>query len=288
MRFFNSTVVKKTLLLLAILLLTVAVCLGLLWVFYSLFLTLESSPNAESTITKSTTILFFLKLTGVLAFMLIGITMITGALRSLLISFYKSASFWEIHTKWTSSLGIGMATSHLILFLFYQNRLNIALKIGTFLPTTTALKANSNLIFIALLALITVTTNTIITHVPGITGKKWWRPLHILNYLAIVFILLHAFYLGSDSKSGYFRFLYISFLFFVVLGMVYRIVKVFTKRLRKAPQIVVNPPGKNSPIQQNLTKQITQVQASSTQLPDLAPKLEDRSMYPGGGIEPKK
>lgn len=272
MKFFNVEILKKALLLLAIFFLTVAICLGLLWIFYTLFLTLENSPNSENTITTSTSILFFLRLTGVLAFLLIGITMITGALRSLLISFYKSASFWEVHTKWTSSLGIGMAISHLILFLFYQNRLHISFKIGTFLPTTIELKANSNLIFIALVALITVTINTIITHIPGMTGKKWWRPLHILNYLAICFILLHAFYLGSDSGSGFLRFLYVSFLFFVILGMFYRIFKVITKRLYKAPKAKESPENMDLSVQHNQAKKIVKLEQPLTKLPDLTPK----------------
>lgn len=159
--------------------------------------------------------------------------MVTGALRSFLIAWYKNASFWEVHTKWTSSLGIGFALSHLAIYLLYQHRLGIAFKVESLLPSATSFTATNNLLFIGLLALITIATNTLIAHMLGMTGRKWWRPLHILNYLALVLIVLHAFYNGGDSQKPLFRALYFTFLGFAILGVFYRLFKVYLLKTKK-------------------------------------------------------
>lgn len=203
----------------------------LVYLIYSFLLTVSGSTKSQDVLTKVTIYLFFLRFTGILAFVLIGTTMVLGALRSFLIAFYKNASFWEIHTKWTSSVGIGMVVSHLVIYFLYQNRLGISFKLASLLPTTVSWTATSNLIFIGIISLITLSLNTIIAHIPGVTGKKWWRPLHILNYFVLFLIIFHAFYGGSDSDKPLFRTLYFSFLTLAVLGMVYRIYKVYRKRL---------------------------------------------------------
>ncbi len=210
----------------------------LVYLIYSFLLTVSGSPKAVSALTKVTIYLFFLRLTGILAFVLIGITMLLGALRSFLIAFYKTASFWEIHTKWTSSVGIGMVVSHLVIYFLYQNRLGISFKLASLLPTTVSWTATSNLIFIGIISLITLFFNAIIAHIPGVTGKKWWRPLHILNYFVLFLIIFHAFYGGGDSTKPLFRTLYFSFLVLAVLGMVYRLYKVYRKRTSLKPKLV--------------------------------------------------
>lgn len=226
----------------------------LISMFYSFFLLMSGSAKSTDILTKVTIYLFFLRLTGILAFVLIGLTMITGALRSFLIAWYKNASFWEVHTKWTSSVGVGLAISHFVIYLLYQNRLGIALKIENFLPTTTSWTGGNNLVFAGLTALITVSFNTFITHIPGVQGKKWWRFLHIFNYLALFLILFHALFGGNDSQKPLFKTLYFSFLVMAVLGMVYRFVKDYQKKARLKKIAATNSNLKSSEIKADLEK----------------------------------
>ncbi len=223
------------------------VIFALISLFYAFFLLISGSTKATEILTKATIYLFFLRLTGILAFVLIGITMVLGALRGFLIVLYKNASFWEVHTKWTSSVGVGMAISHFVIYLLYQNRLGINFKIASLLPTNIAWTATSNILFAGLIALITIAFNTLITHVPGVTGKKWWRPLHIINYLALFLIVYHAFFGGGDSTKPLFRTLYFSFLALAIFGIVYRLFKVYRKRvgLKSKPEEKLDPSAKS-------------------------------------------
>ncbi len=253
----------------------------LVYLTYSFFLTVSGSPKSQDVLTKVTIYLFFLRLTGILAFVLIGITMVLGALRSFLIAWYKNASFWEIHTKWTSSVGIGMIVSHLVIYFLYQNRLGISFKLASLLPTTVSWTATSNLIFIGIISLITLTLNTIIAHIPGVTGKKWWRPVHILNYLVLFLIIFHAFYGGSDSSKPLFRTLYFSFLALAVFGMFYRMYKVYRKRTSLKPKMTekLDPNSKSYDIKVNFPNKPT---------PDTISKIvEDISKDTGAKISVK-
>lgn len=231
----------------------------LIYLIYSFFLTISGSAKASDSLTKVTIYLFFLRLTGIMAFVLIGITMVLGALRSFLIVLYKNASFWQVHTKWTSSVGVGMVLSHLVIYFLYQNRLGIPFKIESLLPTTISWTATSNLIFIGIVSLITLAFNTIVAHIPGVTGKKWWRPLHIVNYFVLFLIIFHAFFGGSDSTKPLFRTLYFSFLILAIFGMVYRMFKVYRQRSGRKPKQEVK-----------IDKDLTNSQQVEQNLPDLS------------------
>lgn len=239
---------KKIILFLVVLSLLTLVLLSLIPIFNSLFLV----SSGSLIFTKVTVYLFFLKLTGTLALILIGITMITGALRSLLIAFYNSPYFWKLHTKWTSSMGIGFGVAHLIIFILYEQRLGI-FQIPHLLPSKEDLLSRNNLIFYALTALVVVTINTIIAHIPGIVAKKWWRPVHIINYIALILVLTHAFFIGSDSSKITFRILYLFLGVATTLGVLFRISMVFIRKHPTTPtpikNVVIPPeaPSQNQP-----------------------------------------
>ncbi len=260
--------IKKLALITIIFLLLGFIVWSLFNLYTAVLLALSNSPQADTGLTKVTVYLFFMRLTGVMALVFIGITMVTGALRPILISFYKSASFWELHTKWTSSVGIGMALSHLAIFLLYQNRLGLGLNLKIFVPVFGKLTLENNLIFFGLLALILLTFNTLLTHVPGVTGKKWWRPLHILNYLALLLILWHAYFKGTDSPRPAFRFLYYSFLALTTIGAVYRMFRVVLKKRDSKPKVTS---GRAVTTDQQVVKnEIADSGQKKEELPDLA------------------
>lgn len=72
--------------------------------------------------------------------------------------------------------------------------------------------------------------------------KKHWRKFHYLNYVAFAFVIVHSYFLGSDSRIAPFVFLYPLFVSALVVAVVYRrVYRVFmAKKIKKEKQ-----PSKN-------------------------------------------
>jgi predicted ferric reductase len=236
---------KKILFILSIAAFSIVSTLAVASIFYAFSLLVGESENATGTLTKASVYLFFLKLTGTLALVFIGIATIIGASRNWIFSFYKNTDFWKIHTRWASSFGIAFAISHLTIYLLYNSRLKIPFSLKLFAPNFAKFTSTSNLIFISTTALIIFIVNMLIAHYPGITGKKWWKPLHIFNYLGFFLVMLHAFYIGSDSSSLIFIIFYIVLLILALGGTFHRLFN-FTKKFKKTN---TPPPESNNATQ---------------------------------------
>jgi predicted ferric reductase len=53
--------------------------------------------------------------------------------------------------------------------------------------------------------------------------KRLWRKLHFLSYLAVFLVFLHAIYVGTDLKFGFFRDFWILAGFLLFLAVIYRL-----------------------------------------------------------------
>lgn len=177
-----------------------------------------------------------LRLSGVLAFIFISAALVIGALRPVLVRIYRSAAFWKLHTLWVSSLGVGMALAHVGLYFLYESRLNRPIALGNFLPDLAQIStvatlgdirsATSTLIFIGVVAYVMFTGNAFLTHIPGVTGKRWWRPLHLSNFAALGLIIVHSYFIGTDTFTNPFMLvLYAVVTALAVLGILYRFIR---------------------------------------------------------------
>src|SRR4029078_7143650 len=119
--------IKKLLFYLTIIIVSAISTFVLYSTFYSFYVMTQSAESDPNVFTPAAMYLFFLRLTGTLAFIFIGIATALGALRNFIFSFYRSTTFWKIHTQWASTLGVAFAASHLTIFLLYQSRLKIPL-----------------------------------------------------------------------------------------------------------------------------------------------------------------
>jgi len=230
---------KKIFFYISLILLSILITLVLYSLFYSFYLVIEGSEKATETLTKASVYLFFLRLTGTLALVFIGITASLGALRNVIFSFYKSTNFWKIHTQWASSIGIGMASAHLTIYLLYEWRLKVPLTLKLFYPNFAYFNSTSNLIFLSTTALTLFTINFIISNIPTLKAKSWWKPLHILNYFGFFLVLYHAFFLGSNSSEVLFQVLYAVFLILASSGAIIRFYTFAGKMKNKTPQTPV-------------------------------------------------
>jgi hypothetical protein len=231
---------KKIVFYTSLILLSVLITLVLYSLFYSFYLVIQGSEKATEILTKASVYLFFLRLTGTLAFIFIGIAAALGALRNIIFSFYKSTTFWKIHTQWASSIGIGMATAHLTIYLLYEWRLKVPLTLKLFYPNFIHFNSTSNLVFISTTALTLFTINFIVSNIPVLKAKSWWKPLHILNYFGFFLVLYHAFYLGSNSSEILFQILYAAFLLLALSGAIHRFFK-FTQKMKEKPNAPIQP-----------------------------------------------
>ncbi|MDO8657474.1 MAG: hypothetical protein Q7K55_01940 [Candidatus Levybacteria bacterium] len=55
--------------------------------------------------------------------------------------------------------------------------------------------------------------------------SKYWRRLHRLNYIVFVLIIIHSYFIGSDSKTVPFIFLYPAFIGGLILALFYKFKK---------------------------------------------------------------
>jgi len=220
----------------SLVLLSILITLVLYSLFHSFYLVTQGSEKATEILTKASAYLFFLRLTGTLSLVFIGIAASLGALRNVIFSFYKNTAFWKIHTQWASSIGIGMATSHLTIFLLYEWRLKVPLTLKLFYPNFAHFNSTSNLVFLSTTALTIFTINFIISNIPALKAKSWWKPLHILNYFGFFLVLYHALFIGSNSSEILFQILYAVFLLLALSGAIHRFYMFVGKMKNKAPQ----------------------------------------------------
>lgn len=68
------------------------------------------------------------------------------------------------------------------------------------------------------------------------TKKRTWKNLHIINYLVVLFVFLHALSVGSDLRYGLFRSAWIFVGLLLTLLIVSRLLRVGTLRMRKTPE----------------------------------------------------
>ncbi len=66
--------------------------------------------------------------------------------------------------------------------------------------------------------------------------KRTWRLLHYVSYVVMLFVFVHALYVGSDLKYGTFRLAWVMLAGVVVIGIVMRLWRAGTLGLRKTPK----------------------------------------------------
>ncbi len=163
---------------------------------------------------------------GILFVLIIsGIGQVTG----FIYRYIEPIKAWVIHKTLAISLLVAIAIhggflliNHYIKFNLveilvpfastYYNETSFAgINIGA-LGVTFGIFATYIIVFVVLTSLKIIDTN-----------KKLWRKFHFLSYLAVFFIFLHALYVGTDLKFGFFRDFWLLAGFMLILAGAYRL-----------------------------------------------------------------
>lgn len=60
------------------------------------------------------------------------------------------------------------------------------------------------------------------------TKKQRWHNIHYISYILVFFVFVHALYIGSDLKYGFFRAVWILLLLVIVIGILSRLWRIKT------------------------------------------------------------
>lgn len=235
--------------------------LTILSLFYSTYLTFIVSKDSKEALSPVSMYIFFLRITGTLAFICIGIATTLGALRNVIFSFYKNTHFWKIHTNWSSTLGVGFSVSHFVIYLVYQYKLEVPFSIRSFMPNFIRLRSTNNLLFFALVAMVIFIINLIISNIPDIKEKKVWKAFHIFNFLGFFLVLYHALNIGGNRNDILFQILYVLFFLLAFSGLLHRSFKFASKNKKPQPvqkQLITDTHlAEVEPLKTNLTSDNT-------------------------------
>lgn len=167
---------------------------------------------------------FFQRITGLVAFSLIFIQIILGALMSRLTEKLGGWVF-KLHLIQGPFIYL-LILSHPLLFVVINFKIR-----GVFDPfyvfSDLCVLCRSNLEFYYSLGRLSFWLITIAVIAAKLRTKPWWqdnwRKFHILNYLAFYLISVHAWQVGSDTKLVPFVWVYWLALVTVTLSVIYKL-----------------------------------------------------------------
>lgn len=167
--------------------------------------------------------------------MLSGIGQVTG----LTYRFFEPLKAWIIHKALAIMLCVAIAIH--VLFLLFDHFVSFNL-LQVLVPF--ASHYNNGTKFFGLpLGALAVTLGIVAMYGVAIivasslgwidSKKTTWRWLHYLSYLVMLFVFLHALYVGSDLKYGSFRSIWIVLIVLVLLAVISRLLRAGTLRRRE-------------------------------------------------------
>lgn len=166
---------------------------------------------------------------SLLILMLSGIGQITGSTYKLLDPIVAWASHRAIGIVFGASVLI-----HVFSLLFDKfiniNLFDILIPWFSDFRATTLFGINVGSIYLAfgiiafyLSILIVVTSLTLISKKP-----YFWKIIHLLSYLVMLLVFLHALFIGTDLASGWLRYIWIAGGILVLIGAIIRLKRAFT------------------------------------------------------------
>lgn len=162
---------------------------------------------------------FFLRLTGLYAFVLIFIQIMLGAF----MNYWRTVfgpKILNFHIR-EGILAYGLILAHPALFLLNAVLAGVPNALGLLIPRFT--NAYETYLSFGKIGFILLTIAIFAARFRNVGFlQKHWRKFHILNYIAFWLIFVHSFNLGSDTHTPPFSWLYSIMAILVVVSIFYR------------------------------------------------------------------
>jgi methionine sulfoxide reductase heme-binding subunit len=158
---------------------------------------------------------------GIVAFLLLYLVMFLGlAIRTpYLKKIIQPRYSYSVHC-WLSIQALIFVFFHAISF-FFDKFLNFGFR-DIFIPFAfQAKKLNTNFLALGIIGFYLMIILVVSSYARRFIGQRLWRALHFLNILLYIFIVIHAYFLGTDLKIPIIRDIFIwlnAFLVFLMLN----------------------------------------------------------------------
>lgn len=145
-----------------------------------------------------------------------GVGLITGFTFKL----WEPIKAWAVHKALAIAFVFSLLGHILFLLVDSYQRYTITMILVPFLGSTPLTLG----ILAMYLLIITVISSLMIID----TKKYLWKAIHLLSYLAIVFVYFHALNMGTDLRSGWLRDAWIGFGILIIFSMIARLFRTGT------------------------------------------------------------
>lgn len=140
---------------------------------------------------------------ALLAFLIIsGVGLITG----FTFRFWEPVRAWAVHKAISLSFAFSVLGHILFLLIDHYQRYTVAM---VFVPFIGSIWLTLGILGLYLITAIIISSLFIVD-----TKKYLWKIIHLLSYLAVIFVFFHALNMGTDLKGGWLR------IFWIVLGLI--------------------------------------------------------------------
>jgi len=153
--------------------------------------------------------------------------------------FFEPVKAWLVHKALAIALCVAIAVHGLFLLFDHFVSFNIFQVLVPFDSHYTngtkllGIGLGSLAVTLGILAMYGVAT-IVLSSLGWIDSKKTtWRWLHYLSYFVMLFVFIHALYVGSDLKYGTFRTAWIFLIFVVLIAVISRLLRAGTLHRKK-------------------------------------------------------
>lgn len=154
---------------------------------------------------------------GLLVFLIIsGVGLITGFTFRL----WEPIKAWAVHKALAIAFMFSIAGHVLFLLVDKYQPYTLTMVLVPFLGSTWL---TLGILAMYLLIIIVISSLMIID-----TKKYLWKFIHLLSYLAVIFVYFHVLNMGTDLRSGWLRDVWIGFGILIVFSMIVRLFRVGT------------------------------------------------------------
>ncbi len=200
-------------------------------IFLGIWLISSFSPvfAAESATSEVPYAWYISRISGIVAFILFGIIVSSGIVMttdlagSTILKNISKAKIFTIH-KFLVLIAVSVMCLHFLVLIF-DNYMKPTL-LDLLIPFK--IQSNTNLIALGIIGFYLILTVTISSYLVDKLPKKLWRALHMLSFISFFLILIHGFFMGSDTHFIAIQIMYYFFGILVSLLTLFRIFKVIS------------------------------------------------------------
>jgi|GEM_PF-974765 DMSO/TMAO reductase YedYZ heme-binding membrane subunit len=156
--------------------------------------------NAENTLAVMSS------LAALLAVSFLFLEVMIGSFSPLLVRVFKPARLRRVHIA-LGLIGLALALTHFVL---------LTPKLGEHFST------DNRVFFIAGPIVLVLLIFTIATALMSRKFLRFWRSIHVLNYVILIIAIVHGLVIGDDAGMLALQLLFYGYLTFIFIGFVYR------------------------------------------------------------------